>query len=177
MNADLKRVRDSSLDALPSSSKRRAIGSGSSPTGPSHSSPPPDAGEEEDVEDWMRVVENHRKEAIFRQMLDYQRQTRREEARANALERQRRNIEACFRTVEACWKQVRCAIEARQMEMVCEGRYDTNRAQLISTVRDRAGDLEVPDETLLDCESRRASPGDALSLDRADRRRQHRSGT
>ncbi|BEI86895.1 hypothetical protein CcaverHIS002_0702410 [Cutaneotrichosporon cavernicola] len=128
MNADLKRVRDSSLDA-PSSSKRRAIGSGSSPghsPSSSHLGKDYEHEEEDDLEDWMRVVETHRKEALFRQMLEYRRTSQREAARAKALESQRRNLEACFRSVEACW------------------------AQLVSSLRDRAGNLPVPDESLFD---------------------------
>ncbi|CAK9782402.1 BRE1-domain-containing protein [Cutaneotrichosporon oleaginosum] len=129
MNADLKRVRDSSLDAPSSSSKRRAIGSGSSP-GHSPSSPhqPKDHEneEDEDIEDWMRVVESHRKEALFRQMLEYRRASQREAARASALESQKRNLQACFRSVEACW------------------------AQLVSSVRDRAGNLPGLDGSLID---------------------------
>ncbi len=147
MNADLKRVRDSSLDA-PSSSKRRAIGSGSSP-GHSPSSPhhgkDHDHEEEDDVEDWMRVVESHRKEALFRQMLEYRRTSQREAARANALESQRRNLQACFRSVEACWAQVcscpPCSNGAQTK--VC-----ADRAQVVSSLRDRAGNLPVPDESL-----------------------------
>lgn len=48
MNADLKRVRDSSLDELPSPAKRRAM---------SVSTPPPEEGDEGGIEDWMKVVE------------------------------------------------------------------------------------------------------------------------
>jgi E3 ubiquitin-protein ligase BRE1 len=149
MNADLKRVRDSSLDA-PSSSKRRAIGSGSSP-GHSPSSPhhgkDHDHEEEDDVEDWMRIVESHRKEALFRQMLEYRRTSQREAARANALESQRRNLQACFRSVEACWAQVRSCPPSSNgaRTKVC-----ADRAQLVSSLRDRAGNLPVPDESLFD---------------------------
>lgn len=69
----------------------------------------------------MRVVENHRKEALFRQMLEYRRASHRETARANALESQRRNLEACFRSVEACWTQVRTnnALETVRERFVC----------------------------------------------------------
>lgn len=103
MNADLKRVRDSSLDPSPSSSKRRALG-GASPSSPNSSALP---GEGDDgLEDWMRVVESKRKEAIYRQMLDYRRNCEREASRANALERQRQTLEASLKSVEACWTQV-----------------------------------------------------------------------
>lgn len=48
MNADLKRVRGTGLDdAISPSSKRRALGA---------STPPPNEGDD-DVEDWMKVVE------------------------------------------------------------------------------------------------------------------------
>lgn len=105
MNADLKRVRESSLDGGPSSSKRRAVASsagGSSPAS-SHTAPEP---EDDGVEDWMRVVETKRKEAIYRQMLQYRRAYEREQARAAALERQQRAFEASVQGYKTCWAQV-----------------------------------------------------------------------
>lgn len=110
MNADLKRVRESSLDGGPSSSKRRALAGASSPIsnsggggdGASSSS----AADDDGVEDWQRVVEVRRKEAIYRQMLDYRRSFEREQRRADALERQHRALEDSLRSVESCWAQV-----------------------------------------------------------------------
>lgn len=49
MNADLKRVRDTSLEDAPSpTAKRRAL---------SFSSPPIDSSDDSGMEDWMKVVE------------------------------------------------------------------------------------------------------------------------
>jgi len=129
MNADLKRVRDSSLDGAPSSSKRRALSTGaSSPQSPVDSNgnsslsapaPPDDDG----LEDWMRIVETKRKEAIYRQMLEYRRSTERESARANALERQCRAHENVLRSFEACWAQVSRVQGGQDLGTGDEGRH------------------------------------------------------
>ncbi|WRT70184.1 uncharacterized protein IL334_007178 [Kwoniella shivajii] len=102
MNADLKRVRDNAIDDTPSpSAKRRVLG---------HASPPIADSESDGVEDWMKVVETKRKEAIYRQMLEYRRASERESKRANEVEAQRRVLEASFHAVELCWNQVVAAI-------------------------------------------------------------------
>jgi hypothetical protein len=103
MNADLKRVRDSSLDG-PSSSKRRALSSGAS--SPVNTTGGDDSGDADGLEEWMRVVESKRKEAIYRQMLEYRRSNARESARADALEQQCRAHERVLKSFEACWAQV-----------------------------------------------------------------------
>ncbi|WVF72955.1 E3 ubiquitin-protein ligase BRE1 [Kwoniella sp. CBS 6097] len=103
MNADLKRVRDNALDDSPSpSAKRRVLGG--------NASPPVTDSDGDGVEDWQRVVEVKRKEAIYRQMLEYRRASEREARRANDLENQRRVLEASFHAVEVCWSQVVSAI-------------------------------------------------------------------
>ncbi|OCF38081.1 E3 ubiquitin-protein ligase BRE1 [Kwoniella heveanensis BCC8398] len=102
MNADLKRVRDNALDDSPSpSAKRRVLG---------NASPPVADSDGDGIEDWQRVVEVKRKEAIYRQMLEYRRASEREARRANDLENQRRVLEASFHAVEVCWSQVVSAI-------------------------------------------------------------------
>ncbi|TXT05998.1 hypothetical protein VHUM_03759 [Vanrija humicola] len=113
MNADLKRVRDNSIDggSSPSSSKRRALGSPHSGAASPRGAAADDDGDEGEgqLDDWERQLEVKRKEFIFRQMLDYRRSYDREHYRANALERQRRALEASLRSVEACWEQLECA--------------------------------------------------------------------
>lgn len=47
-----------------------------------------------------------RKEAIYRQMLEYRRMHAREQRRANDLEAQKRVLEASVQAVEICWTQV-----------------------------------------------------------------------
>ncbi|RSH91929.1 hypothetical protein EHS25_009299 [Saitozyma podzolica] len=137
MNADLKRVRDTSLEDAPSpTAKRRAL---------SFSSPPIDSSDDSGMEDWMKVVEVRRKEAIYRQMLEYRRSYEEEARRADALEAQRRVLEASVQAVEVCW------------------------TQLVNAVRDLAGrqDNEIKDEQVLEpvLEPRIAQPalGEALA--------------
>ncbi|WVR07641.1 hypothetical protein IAU60_004683 [Kwoniella sp. DSM 27419] len=102
MNADLKRVRDNTLDESPSpSAKRRVLG---------NASPPVADSEGEGIEEWMKVVETRRKEAIYRQMLEYRRASERETRRANEVEAQRRVLEASVHAVEICWGQVVTAV-------------------------------------------------------------------
>lgn len=105
MNADLKRVRESSLDGGPSSSKRRAVSQSAGGSSPASSHTVPEA-DDDGVEDWMRVVETKRKEAIYRQMLQYRRAYEREQSRAAALERQQRAFEASVQGYKTCWAQV-----------------------------------------------------------------------
>lgn len=149
MNADLKRVRDSSIDGGPSSSKRRAVaaaGGASSPISPVDA-------EEDGVEDWVRVVEAKRKEAIYRQMLDYRRSFEREQGRANALERQRRALEDSLRSVETCWAQVSCVACARFKARTVH--TSDAKKQLVTSVRERAGQPnDFQEAELLNCASR-----------------------
>ncbi|WVQ84645.1 E3 ubiquitin-protein ligase BRE1 [Cryptococcus sp. DSM 104549] len=103
MNADLKRVRENAIDDSPAPSPKRRMNS--------HPSPPVESTDDDDgMEDWMKVVEVKRKEAIYRQMLEYRRSSERESKRANELEAQRRVLEASFHAVEVCWTQVVSAI-------------------------------------------------------------------
>ncbi|WWC64537.1 uncharacterized protein I303_107147 [Kwoniella dejecticola CBS 10117] len=104
MNADLKRVRDNAIDDTPSPSAKRRVLSGHA------SSTPQPENDEDGIEDWMKVVEIKRKEAIYRQMLEYRRASERETKRANEVEAQRRVLEASFHAVEVCWNQVVAAI-------------------------------------------------------------------
>lgn len=115
MSADLKRVRDGALDEFGSpATKKRAM---------TLSTPPrSDDGEEDKLEDWMKVVEvsidaetkwsllnyqqTKRKEAIYRQMLEYRRSYRAEKQRSYELEAQQRVLEASVQAVEVCWTQV-----------------------------------------------------------------------
>ncbi|KIR53461.1 E3 ubiquitin-protein ligase BRE1 [Cryptococcus gattii Ru294] len=102
MNADLKRVRENTLDDSPSpSAKRRLNSNASSPIQPS---------DDEGMAEWMKIVEVKRKEAIYRQMLEYRRTSERETKRANDLEAQRRVLEASFHAVELCWTQIVAAV-------------------------------------------------------------------
>ncbi|WWC94925.1 hypothetical protein V866_001777 [Kwoniella sp. B9012] len=103
MNADLKRVRDNAIDDTPSPSAKRRVLSG-------HASPQVNDSDGDGIEDWMKVVEVRRKEAIYRQMLEYRRASEREAKRANEVEAQRRVLEASFHAVELCWNQVVAAI-------------------------------------------------------------------
>ncbi|WWC91748.1 uncharacterized protein L201_006695 [Kwoniella dendrophila CBS 6074] len=103
MNADLKRVRDNAIDDTPSPSAKRRVLAG-------NSSSPINDNDNDGIEDWMRVVEVKRKEAIYRQMLEYRRASEREAKRANEVEAQRRVLEASFHAVELCWNQVVAAI-------------------------------------------------------------------
>ncbi|WWD19675.1 E3 ubiquitin-protein ligase BRE1 [Kwoniella shandongensis] len=106
MNADLKRVRENAIDdqstGSPSPAKRRILAGNASPS--------VDSSDGDGMEDWMKVVETKRKEAIYRQMLEYRRASEREAKRANDLEAQRRVLEASFHAVEICWTQVVSAI-------------------------------------------------------------------
>ena len=99
MNADLKRVREGALDDGPQlpGAKRRAL---------SLSSPPVQETDDDKLEDWQRVVETHRKEAIYRHMLEYRRSYEGEARRARELEAQTRVLEASMRAVDICWAQV-----------------------------------------------------------------------
>ena len=53
------------------------------------------------------MKQTHRKEAIYRQMLEYRRSYREEARRVESLEAQRRRLEASVQAVDACWHQVR----------------------------------------------------------------------
>ncbi|RXK36539.1 hypothetical protein M231_06198 [Tremella mesenterica] len=110
MNADLKRVRETGIDESLPGAKRRAL---------SMSLPPTSEPDEDRLEDWQKVVESHRKEAIFRQMLAYKRSYDAEARKASELEAQRRVLEASVRAVEICWAQVVTAIQdhAGQQEL------------------------------------------------------------
>ncbi|WVO14222.1 E3 ubiquitin-protein ligase BRE1 [Cryptococcus depauperatus] len=103
MNADLKRVRDNTLDDSPSPSTKRRLNSNAS-------SPMPPSSDDDGMAEWMKVVETKRKEAIYRQMLEYKRISEREAKRANDIEAQRRVLEASFHAVELCWTQVVAAV-------------------------------------------------------------------
>lgn len=50
--------------------------------------------------------QTHRKEAIYRQMLEYRRSYEQEARKANDLEAQKRVLEASVAAVEVCWQQV-----------------------------------------------------------------------
>ena len=52
------------------------------------------------------IIQTHRKEAIYRQMLEYRRMHEREYQRATELEAQKRVLEASVLAVEVCWTQV-----------------------------------------------------------------------
>ncbi|KAK8853258.1 E3 ubiquitin-protein ligase BRE1 [Kwoniella newhampshirensis] len=103
MNADLKRVRENAIEDTASPSAKRRVLAG-------NVSPSVDSSDGDGMEDWMKVVETKRKEAIYRQMLEYRRASERESKRANELEAQRRVLEASFHAVEICWTQVVSAI-------------------------------------------------------------------
>ncbi|ODN99047.1 E3 ubiquitin-protein ligase BRE1 [Cryptococcus amylolentus CBS 6273] len=104
MNADLKRVRENTLDDSPApSAKRRLNSHAPSPV-------PTSASDDDGMADWMKIVEIKRKEAIYRQMLEYRRSSEREAQRANDLEAQRRVLEASFQAVEVCWTQIVTAV-------------------------------------------------------------------
>ena len=108
MSVDLKRVRDAHDDASSSpASKKRLYGSlgGSNGAQSPMSSSAADA-DDAGMEDWMRVVETHRKEAIFRQMLEYKRASRDAANKVRELEAQKRRLEASEHAVEVCWSQV-----------------------------------------------------------------------
>ncbi|KAL1412374.1 E3 ubiquitin-protein ligase bre1 [Vanrija albida] len=109
MNADLKRVRENSLDggSSPSSSKRRALGSPNSGAASPRAATEDDAQKDDtQLEEWVRDMESKRKLGIYRQMLEYSRSYDRERVRAHELERQRRALEASLRSVERCWEQL-----------------------------------------------------------------------
>lgn len=55
----------------------------------------------------MLTFQVKRKEAIYRQMLEYRRMHERERRRANDLEAQKKVLEASVQAVEVCWTQVR----------------------------------------------------------------------
>ncbi|ORY33397.1 BRE1 E3 ubiquitin ligase-domain-containing protein [Naematelia encephala] len=103
MNADLKRVRESGLEDGVSPAKRRAL---------SNATAPPFLSEDEEpAEEWMKVVELRRKEAIYRQMLEYRRSYQEEARRVKELEAQRRVLEASVQAVEVCWNQLVTAMD------------------------------------------------------------------
>ncbi|WWC72057.1 uncharacterized protein I206_106017 [Kwoniella pini CBS 10737] len=141
MNADLKRVRDNTIDDTPSpSAKRRVLSGHASPTHQNEN-------DEDGIEDWMKVVEVKRKEAIFRQMLEYRRASERESKRANEVEAQRRVLEASFHAVELCWNQVVAAIRdlggKKEVELkeaeILEPYFDpaTTRPELENAIKTR----------------------------------------
>ncbi|KAK4685526.1 E3 ubiquitin-protein ligase BRE1, partial [Tremellales sp. Uapishka_1] len=105
MNVDLKRVREDQFDnGLAGPSKRRALGL---------STPPPAQDSDDDQpEEWMKVVEIKRKEAIYRQMLEYKRSSEREASKASALEAQVRTLKASVHGVEVCWAQLVAAVQS-----------------------------------------------------------------
>ena len=54
----------------------------------------------------MNILQAQRKEAIYRQMLEYRRSYEQEAKRANEIEAQKRALEASVQAVEFCWTQV-----------------------------------------------------------------------
>jgi E3 ubiquitin-protein ligase BRE1 len=69
------------------------------------------------VEDWMRVVHTHQKEAIYRQMLEYKREFKSADARLREFRAQQRRCEASENAMEACWSQV-CGISRTSVRQV-----------------------------------------------------------
>jgi E3 ubiquitin-protein ligase BRE1 len=118
MSVDLKRVRDAHDDGNLSPSSKKRLLAASSSSSFSTTGPPGAAGasramsnsdsdsDDNGIEDWMRVVETRRKEAIYRQMLEYKRASRDAAAKVRELEVQKKRLEASEHAVEACWTQV-----------------------------------------------------------------------
>ncbi|ORX40542.1 BRE1 E3 ubiquitin ligase-domain-containing protein [Kockovaella imperatae] len=104
MNADLKRVRESGVDDGPSPLKRRATGL---------ASPPPAVNlEDAGLEEWQKVMETHRKEAIYRQMLENRRREEAERRRADEIKLQEQKLQASVQAVEICWNQLVAAVRS-----------------------------------------------------------------
>ena len=63
-----------------------------------------------------------RKEAIYRQMLEYRRSYEQEQRRASELEAQRRVLEASVHAVEVCWTQVSLLLGRKPRAYACAAR-------------------------------------------------------
>jgi E3 ubiquitin-protein ligase BRE1 len=82
-------------------------------------------------------------------MLEYRRSYEEEARRADALEAQRRVLEASVQAVEVCWTQV-----SSDSHCVLLENNGLTFGQLVNAVRDLAGrqDIEVKDEQVLERE-------------------------
>lgn len=94
------------------------------------------------------MIDGHqtkRKEAIYRQMLEYRRSYKAEKQRTHELEAQQRVLEASVQAVEVCWTQVGPTFPYNTSES------ELKVTKLVNAVRDMAGvGLDVQDKGALE---------------------------